>query len=428
MKKLIKKVSDFNNPGNFLFCLGMIFLPSAVPIGVFFLTIALIISLSKTKSAIFQDKWNFPLFLSTGLIIASCIKNTIELVASNSSELEISTIWLNLFNWLPLFLSFWGFQEFLKNRLQRKLFAYSLLIGTIPVVISCIGQNWFEWYGPFKTFYGTIIWYQKPLITNLGISGLFSNQNYAGFWLSSIFPFALAIFLKRRGFNFLSFAFFCNSFIIFYLVILTSSRNSVLAVISSFPFLISIKIFLLILLIIIASLPIYLYVIPTINEILGIELKITPDKLFEREYGAIQNEPRIEIYSKTLKLIRQKPLLGWGGSSFAFIYILYEGISNAQHAHNLSLQIALDYGLPLSILLSSTIFILFFKAFRKIIPLRKENDFYIDKALLASSYISLFFHLSDIPYYDARVSILIWTLLASLKCILDEYKTYDKFN
>ena len=63
---------------------------------------------------------------------------------------------------------------------------------------------------------------------------------------------------------------------------------------------------------------------------------------------------------------------------------------------------------------------LFIKASKKIIPMKKESINYIDKSLLASAFIGISFHLVDIPYYDARVSILLWSLFSSLKCILDE--------
>ena len=92
----------------------------------------------------------------------------------------------------------------------------------------------------------------------------------------------------------------------------------------------------------------------------------------------------------------------------------------AQHSHNLSLQIAYDFGLPLSLILTFTVVALFIRASREIIAMKKTSAFYIDKALLASSFIAISFHLFDIPYYDGKVSLLCWTLFSGLKCILDE--------
>ena len=109
---------------------------------------------------------------------------------------------------------------------------------------------------------------------------------------------------------------------------------------------------------------------------------------------------------------------------FAFLYLQYkESPILAQHTHNLSLQIAFDFGLPVSIILTSMITILFIKTFRKVFSMKRENKNFIDKAFLASSFIGMIFHLLDIPYYDARVSILIWTLFSALKCILEEDKS-----
>ena len=423
MLKIESELLKSLSVGNLFFCLGIIFLPSALPIGGIFLLISLVISISKTKYRIFSDKWNYPLFLSTGLLIISCIKNSIFPSISNFSDWEISSIWLNLFNWIPLFLCFWGFQEFLKTKKQRKFFAYSLLIGTIPVIISCITQNWFNWYGPFETLKGLIVWYQKPLPPTKAVSGLFSNPNYAGYWLSSIFPFSLALFLRKMDLNIKSFISLLISFIIFYLAILTNSRNALISIISSFPFLISIKFLLIILFFISVLFLILTYYHQTTFFVLGTQFKILPAKLIEKlffnEFGGVNNFPRIEIYKSTIKLIGQKPFLGWGGSTFLLVFIT-NNLIDAQHSHNLFLQIAYDFGLPLSIILTTTIFVMFMKASKKIIAYKKTSEFYIDKAFLASSFIGISFHLFDIPYYDGKISILFWTLFSGLKCILDE--------
>tara|TARA_Y100001978_G_scaffold85400_1_gene76531 strand:+ start:153 stop:1454 length:1302 start_codon:yes stop_codon:yes gene_type:complete len=422
----IKKVLLINlSLGNFLFYLGIIFLPSAVPIGGGLLLIAIIISISKTKFLIFKDKWNYPLLISAGLIISSCIKNSIAPSLSYLSEWKISYIWLYTLNWIPLFLCFWGFQEFLKTKHQRKLFAYSLIIGTIPVIVSCIAQNWFNLYGPFETLNGLIVWFQKPPQPTKVISGLFSNPNYAGFWLSSIFPFSLALFLRQMELNIKSFLALIVSIMIFYLAILTNSRNTLIALISSFPFLISAKLLFITLFLLAIAVLILTYLKPSTILGFGIQFKLIPTsligKIFSNEFGSISNFPRMEIFSQTIKLICKKPFLGWGGSTFALIYMANQEITiKAQHSHNLFLQIAYDFGLPLSIILTLTIFTLFIKASKKIIAMKKTSEFYIDKAFLASSFIGISFHLFDIPYYDVRVSILIWTLFAGLKSILDE--------
>ena len=89
-------------------------------------------------------------------------------------------ILLDIFNWIPLFLVFWGSQEFLNTPEKRQIFAKYLIIGTIPVIFSCIAQYWFYWQDTLYGLNGLIIWFQKPN-DRIFMSGLFSNPNYTGF-------------------------------------------------------------------------------------------------------------------------------------------------------------------------------------------------------------------------------------------------------
>ena len=72
----------------------------------------------------------------------------------------------------------------------------------------------------------------------------------------------------------------------------------------------------------------------------------------------IINNSRINIWVESLKLIFQKPIFGYGAATYPF-FIIFE--KNIQHAHNLPMQIAYDYGLPSSILLTFFVSILFLK-------------------------------------------------------------------
>jgi len=47
---------------------------------------------------------------------------------------------------------------------------------------------------------------------------------------------------------------------------------------------------------------------------------------------------------------------------------------------------------------------------------------FIDKIWLTSAISSIIFHMSDFPYYDGKVSILFWLLLAGINSINNEYK------
>ena len=94
---------------------------------------------------------------------------------------------------------------------------------------------------------------------------------------------------------------------------------------------------------------------------------------------------------------------------------------DAQHSHNIALEIAHNFGIPLSLLLTSTIFLLLVRGGYLISKSTTfKNNFHLKKAWFASSTIVFISHLTDITYYDGKINILISILFAGLKCIIDE--------
>ena len=134
--------------------------------------------------------------------------------------------------------------------------------------------------------------------------------------------------------------------------------------------------------------------------------------------------PRAQILLNTLKLISQKPLFGFGASTFPLVYFMFtnplDGSFEFNHIHNMPLQLAYDYGLPLSIALTSFVTFLFFKGFINIFRFKNSENFFNNKCWLASCLVAILHHLSDITYYDGKISILIWLLLSGLKGIIEE--------
>ena len=81
----------------------------------------------------------------------------------------------------------------------------------------------------------------------------------------------------------------------------------------------------------------------------------------------LNNSPRLEIWNFAITRIQERPLLGWGGSTFSFLQKNYansiapEIIKNAQHSHNMALELAHNFGIPLSIILTSTLLLILIK-------------------------------------------------------------------
>ena len=126
---------------------------------------------------------------------------------------------------------------------------------------------------------------------------------------------------------------------------------------------------------------------------------------------------RFEIWNKTFLFISNRPLFGWGAGLFPILYLSLSGLFNAQHSHNLPLHLAFTYGAPLAISFTGMIFMIAMKSYKVIFNNNSNN---INKAWFLSSLIMIFWHLTDIPYFDGKISILSWILLSGLCSIIKE--------
>ena len=95
--------------------------------------------------------------------------------------------------------------------------------------------------------------------------------------------------------------------------------------------------------------------------------------------------------------------------------------TSVQHSHNIAFELAYNFGIPLAIImclyiikiLKNSIIIIFKKS-------KKNAEFLINKTWFLSVIIILISQLNDVTYYDGKISILIWILLAGLKSIIEE--------
>ena len=92
-----------------------------------------------------------------------------------------------------------------------------------------------------------------------------------------------------------------------------------------------------------------------------------------------------------------------------------------QHTHNIAFELAYNFGIPLAIImclfifkiLKNSLFIIFKKS-------EKNSEFLINKTWFLSVIIILISQISDVTYYEGKISILFWILLAGLKSLIEE--------
>ena len=417
---------SFLNLGNIFFLAGIFFLPSALPIGAIFLLTSIIISFCISKENFLKNKFNLILYLCLFFIIFSTIYSCILNPSKSLLDFDKSIIWLNLFNWLPIYFIFVGSQIYMKSEKQRLLFQKVLIAGTIPVIVSCIMQKFFNIYGPFETLFGTIVWFNYKLSAEQ-VTGLFNNPNYLGMWFTLCLPFSLSA-LKLEKNNFLSsIIMYLINILIIYFAFATFSRNAIVGIIISFLLIIERRKLIIFSFSFFISLIFFIYILPELSNIYQINFSDLSEAHIFKKFSSLQlssNNPRIAIWSNALNFISMRPFFGWGAGSFPYVYenaFLEIPVTKYQHTHNLIIELAYNFGIPITFCIVCTIFNIFIKTFKKINSLNKSlSKYLIYKPLLASFSIFLIAHMTDITYYDGKISILFSLLLAGLKNILDE--------
>ena len=399
------------------FKIGIFLLVSAPAISSIFLLLSSFGGVFLKRKEILKDKYNYFLFFITLLLLLISSYQTFFGEIPYEGWVP-SLSWIGLLNWIPLFFCFIGFQPFLNSRDSRRKISLIFLIGTVPLIISGILQYFFKVHGPFETLNGLVIWYSRPLESDEGLTGLFNNRNYAGSWLSIVFPFAIAYVLEKETLIKRTFS-LIPLIIIVITMTLTFSRSAWLNALLSFLlvigkssifFLIIVSIFLVLL---------SLSCFQGLNDLNFSFLldNTTYSKFCSKfsEYG-FSNSHRLIIFENAINLIKSKPLIGYGASSFAALYFLNTGRTTS-HSHNILMDLALNYGLVVSVLIGSFVIKLIFDSFNKIYQIKKEKLHFFDKAWWTAGLIMMISHLYDNTYYDLRISISCWVILAGLRNI-----------
>ena len=149
---------------------------------------------------------------------------------------------------------------------------------------------------------------------------------------------------------------------------------------------------------------------------------ILPERIFlefSQEGYVGLDVTRTEIFLSAIQLIKNNPIFGIGAASFPEIFNSQTGLWKG-HTHNLLLELAISYGLPATIVIFITFtFIIFLSG--KIIFFQERLDIIspIDKALWTSLFFFLISQLADIQYFDGKISIVMWILMAALKKIIE---------
>jgi hypothetical protein len=391
------------------FQLGLGLLASSAFLAALLLLAALILGSLRRRPPL-ADRANGVLLGVAGLMVLGCFGATSGWLA-----------WVGLGNWLPFFWAFWGFQPYLRGDAARRRAALALLAGTVPVILTGLGQLWWGWQGPFQIFGGLVIWHLKAGGSPHGrLAGLFDYANIAAAWLALAWPLALAALFqprldgRRRG---AALGIAASLAVATYL---TESRNAWGAMLLALPLVAGPARWVWLLPLVVGGLLVIgLASLPGVPSLLQHPARqVVPEAIWSRlsdlKYGADRPlaSTRLAQWQVAVGMIAERPWLGWGAAAFSVIYPLRTGHWHG-HPHNLPIDLALSHGLPVAVLLVGFVLWLLIRAARH----GMAQGALFDRAWWASALILVTLHATDIPYFDSRLNVAGWVLLAGLRCV-----------
>ena len=408
---------DAASPAGWLLVqLGLLLLPSSALLASFLLFPALLLGSLRRECPYWRDPWNWPLIAAGLLMLLGCFN-------AYSGGLALS----GLGNWIPFFWAFWGFQPYLADAKARRRMALWLVAGTVPVVVTGLGQLWLGWQGPWQVLGGLIIWFVAPGGEPEGrLSGLFDYANIAAAWLALVWPLALAALVQpglKRGSRLLVLA------VVVALVaalVLTDSRNGWGALVLAVPLVLGpLSWPWLLPLLALALVPVLLSVLPGVPTLLQDPARsLVPESVWSRlsdsRYASERAlaSTRLSQWSVALQLISERPWLGWGAAAFSVLYPLRTGKWHG-HSHNLPLELAVSHGLPVAIAVVGLVLALL------VVSQRCASMSLFDRAWWAAILIVVVLHGTDMPFFDSRLNIAGWMLLAGLRSRIGEPRSND---
>lgn len=129
------------------------------------------------------------------------------------------------------------------------------------------------------------------------------------------------------------------------------------------------------------------------------------------------NDPRVGVWRFAWDLLQQRPWLGWGLGNFKLQYPpgLIPDYQYVAHPHNFWLLLAVEAGIPVMILFTLFVGRICYRAVRQFTSDPFKS---FEQALLLAYLLSFWgciaFALFDVTFYDARINLTNWVVLAGL--------------
>lgn len=387
--------------GKNLLLTGCFLLPTSGYIGPILILFACICGSSLQGAKALLVKKMYPLYLLIALI----------LVSSFTSPFGLESC-AGIFNWLPFVWLFWSLSIYFKCKDDMRRIATSLIFGTIPVLAIGFTQLVFKFNDSPRLFGSFIVWH---MLGDSGeFSGIFYNRNICAAWLSASLPFFVAATSCGivSGTNLVKkLAAWLILLSVSIAMVMTDSRNSIVALfLGSLIMLIGFvsrkyelsrnNLFMsgAIASIVLIVYSIFAYFVPGPN-------------LYDALTQFASDDNRLEIWKFGVSIASDNFLSGFGPNGFSnYVSLLSPFERPFNHVHSLPLDLWVSYGLLASAVLLLYVFVWLFYAVRSGIL----HDCAFSRAWFTSFLLLIVFHVTDLPYLDARVNLVGWILFTGI--------------
>jgi O-antigen ligase len=150
---------------------------------------------------------------------------------------------------------------------------------------------------------------------------------------------------------------------------------------------------------------------------------LLPDSVRQRllDNQSKQSLTRLAQWQFGLQLIADRPWFGWGAAAFSVLYPIHAQRKWHGHSHNLPLELSVSHGLPVALLVVGTVLVLVLVALRR--GMLRAGP--MDRAWWSAVVVLVTMHATDLPFFDSRLNILGWVLLAGL-CAFNREREPDR--
>ncbi|ARV59355.1 polymerase [Nostocales cyanobacterium HT-58-2] len=373
---------------------------------------------------------------------------------------------LGLFNFLPFFLVFAGFNTLIQTPAQLRQMSWILVVSSLPVVMFGFGQLFLDWTFKLRVLWFVLEWEIEPGGQPIGrMASIFMYANILAGYLMIVFILSLGLWLesyrqmrgqtdnktyaqgnkRTRGifpvsyspcsrfplltFLFLSVAVSAN----FMALILTDSRNAwAIAIFACLAY----ALYQGWRILVAGVAGIAASVLCAAFAPMGVAQwfrRVVPTFFWARLNDQLYPDRPVALLRKTqwqfaLSLTQQRPWTGWGLRNFP---LLYEAKMQVWlgHPHNLFLMLSAETGLPTAVLFCGLLTWIFISGVQLL-----QNSKYLEKAedkLIFFSYLLVFvgwvlFNTADVSLFDFRLNTLSWLLFSAISGVAYRYKQHER--